>query len=664
MAQSDKLKSLLQQAVESEFKEKDDVGVLTETEKKLWSVFEERPVTLNEFIQGDKYLDMGSTFELSEIQYDLVRHMEQIYFKDTYELMERAWGEYWKPGRQVNNIVAAWGKGSGKNQTIVIAFARITYLLMCLKSPQEYFGLAPNSFIHMMNVALSAPQAHRAFFKPMRELFISAPWFESKFAEDTLPGPQATFIRLKKRIELISGHSQADSQEGNNLICAVADEIAGFPTVPTSGSEKAPMRTADGILKMLKTSALTRFPVTYKLAQISFSRYIGDPIMSALAEAEKDIEEMGEDSTYYASGPHRTWDVHPKYRKGFEFVQIPQTDKPVPNVPDILADYRKRPAFSRGYYECRPEASENAFFKDKEKVKESFSRKVSVPPLKVNYYFGTDGEEKYPSWQVDFDFGPQLIPVPGAVYAIHADMALKDDRAGIAMCHVSHYEEIETATSDGSERIEMRPVVKVDFVTAFEYDAAAEDTEGNSVPREIQVRWYRKLVLALSDLGFDFASVSQDGWQSLDSLQILQSWGYEAHKVSTDVVSTPCWNTLRDLMYDGRLDGYEHKLLVNELLSLEKTNKGKIDHPSNGSKDLSDAVAASATMAVECGGEEEIGENTSNGFGKFADVDAFGIPTSPSYVLTGGRDSGLDAFSSDFGDDFSSWVSGSDREIW
>lgn len=534
-------------------------------------------------------------------------------------------GEYWSMSvDRLSSYVAAGGivnHNSGKNQTVVIAFARIAYLLLCLRDPQKYYRLASNSFIHMMNVALSAPQAHRAFFKPMRELFISAPWFKDKFAEDTPPGPQATTIRLKKRIEMISGHSQADSQEGNNLIAAVADEIAGFPINPTSGSEKAPMKTADGILKMLKTSALTRFPQTYKLAQISFARYQGDPIMSALKEADEDIAENGDASTYYKSGPFSTWEVNPNYRRNFEFVDIPQSESPVPNVPGIISDYRKRPAFSRGYYECKPEASENAYFKDKAKVEESFNREVSVPPLTVSYYFGkddTDPNEKYASWQVHFTFSDDLVPVPGAVYAIHADMALKEDRAGIAMCHVERFKEIETSDVYGDERIEYRPVVKMDFATAFEYDASAVDPDGNSVPREIQMRWYRKLVHELSRRGFEIASVSQDGFGSLDSLQIMQTWGFNAHRLSADIVTTQVWQTLRDLVYDGRFNGYKHNLLMREMLGVEKTKKGKVDHPAGESKDILDAVACSATMAVECGGSEEVEDENIKDTGFFS----------------------------------------------
>lgn len=775
-------KKLLEELLASEVSLDNSDVEMSDDEKKLWEIFEEKPVSLEEFVAGEKYLNRP-TMPLSEIQYDLVRHMEQILFQDTYELMAKCWDEYWTPSRRVNNLVFAAGKGcmvageriynsgsgeweriedfqggmvssvdqfgsvveaessasflcgsgecfevttrlgskirvygghkfltedgwkelwdlevgdsignarptveeghvtisdcgktkgdvvwdeiksiepigehafydvhvdgtenyigtdgivshnSGKDYCIQVAFARIAYLLLCIRSPQKYFGMPDNTFIHMLNVAISAPQAHSVFFKPLRELIAGTEWFSDKFAGGKPPGPQATTIRLIKNIEMVSGHSQADSMEGKNLIAAVADEIAGFATEATSRSGKAPMKTAEGIIKMLKSSAMSRFPETYKLVQISFARYQGDPIMQALDEAKKSIEEFGEESSYYASGPHRTWDVNPRYQK-YEFIEIPQTDQPVPNVPDIIAEYRKNAAFAKGYYECKPSAAANAYFKDKDKVKKALSEKRTIPPVMITYYWGVDDKnnEKYPGWQVNFTFSDDFRPKPGAVYAIHADMALKDDRAGLAMCHVEKYNTVETSTADGSEREEMRPVVKLDFVNAFEYDAAAVDPDGNSVPREIQVRWFRKLVMALSDRGFIFGSVSQDGWQSTDSLQILQAWGYEAQKVSADVVSTPVWQTLRDLMYDGRFRGYEHKLLYNELITLEKQSNGKIDHTATSSKDLADAVACSATRAIECGGQEEGDEDMLDGSSFSSAVadytfGAYGIPS-------------------------------------
>jgi len=149
----------------------------------------------------------------------------------------------------------------------------------------------------------------------------------------------------------------------------------------------------------------------------------------------------------------------------------------------------------------------------------------------------------------------------------------------------------------------MRPVVKVDFVTAFESDLTGLSPSGEPAPREVQIRWYRKLVWELVTRGFNIEMVSFDNFQSADTIQILLSRGIESQKVSTDRTKE-CWEALRDVMYDGRLEGYWNETLVNELMALTLLTNGKVDHPAGGSKDEADALAASVFCALELGGDE------------------------------------------------------------
>lgn len=615
-------------------KDESTVEVTSEAEKELYKVFSERPATLDEFLNDEKYLGNSmSGAKLSPIQEDFVKHFVQILKPETYALMAEAWGEDFKPLRRVNNLAVAWGKGSGKDFCVQLGFAYIAHQLLCLKSPHKYYNMPTNTYIHMLNVALSSTQAHEIFFTPLKDLLLDSKWFRDKFRNDTPPPPKSNTIELKHKITLVSGHSEADNLEGKNLICAVADEIAGFPTQSDAASTgRALTKTAEGIMKMLKSSAQTRFAGYYKVVQISFARRFGDAIMTALKEAKDDEEEYGEDSTYFSCGPYSTWEVNPKFKMNFEFISIPQSKQLVPKSPDILKDYRNDPVFARGYYECRPEKSSNPYFKDKEAIKNAFSRVPSQEPLDIEYFYGVNMMENdtYPSWQVRFRLG-DLRPVEGACYAIHADMAKNGDVAGISMSHVKSYQTINTPHVDGSSNEERRPVVKVDFATAFTHDMSATDLEGNSIPREIQMRWYRKLVLWLTDQGFNILSVTMDGFQSLDSLQTLEAKGYNTNKVSTDI-NNAVWQTVRDVMYDGRLDGYFNERVIAEFESLTKLSNGKVDHPPDFGKDIADAIGCSIAGAIEVGGSEEDGLidyfNTPSSEGTDTGVDEFGFMNS------------------------------------
>jgi hypothetical protein len=574
-------------------------------------IFEEEPPPLTRFVQDKKFLNNPP---LSVPQYDFVRHFEQVLMPETYILMVEEFGEEWMPVRFVNELSAQWGKGGGKDHVCQMSFARVSNILLCLKSPQDYYGMAHQTIFHMLNVAKSAPQAHGVFFKPLRTLLTESSWFADKF--ETRPGPMAQEIRFHKRIELISGHSEAESLEGKNLIAAIADEISAFPTgseVMLSKTGRPPAKTAEGILDMLRSSATSRFPYNYKLGQISYPRYKGDAIQQATAEAKMDVEANGEESVYYFSGPIKTWDANPRY-DSIPRVEVAGAGEPVPKVPAILKDYRLNPAFARAKYECDPDVAQNRFFSNDTAIFEAFSDQRNIPPITIEYYWGIEDHDNWekadygqlrprPGWQVRFHFAADFVPYRGALYALHGDMAITGDRAGVAMSHVQNWERRIWTKADGDTTMESRPLVKVDFVTAFEANAAAVTPDGKVVPLEVQIRWYRKLIYELIRRGFAIDRVTFDRFASEDTIQQLVARGLEAERFSLDT-NTHGYETLRDTMYDGRLIGYWHEPVVDEIRQLNLLPNGKVDHPPDGSKDMSDALAGSVVGAVLVGGDE------------------------------------------------------------
>jgi len=91
---------------------------------------------------------------------------------------------------------------------------------------------------------------------------------------------------------------------------------------------------------------------------------------------------------------------------------------------------------------------------------------------------------------------------------------------------------------------------------------------------------------------------------SKDSMQILESHGIETDRFSTDV-SEEGWRTLRDVMYEGRLEAPLRELTIIELLGLSRLPNGKIDHLGDSSKDEADSLAGSVSGALGIGGSED-----------------------------------------------------------
>ncbi len=582
------------------------------------SVFAEEPVSLTVFVQDKAYL---GNQPLSAVQYDAVRHIERVYYEPTYELLAgeeharrkpgslsvgavSAWRDepYWSiPTRMINFATLQWGKGSGKDHICRIASMRIAYLLICLDSPQDYYGMPWQDTIHLLNVASSSAQAQQAFFMPIVRV-VKKGWFAGRCE------PRQNVISYEKNIESVSGHSDAESQEGLNLMLGIADEIDAFKSkkemaVRRGASAREPTKSAEGILHMMRTSGSTRFPETYKQVRISYPRYLGSTIQRLTKEARDDIDANGIDSRHYVSGPLPTWEVNPRV-KGKEAFKD---------------DYREDPVMARARYECRPARAINPYFRNHPALDACFTP-VRQAPVEVAYQVEAGTGRRV--WVPRYTFAESFFPVRGAVYAMHADMAVSGDRAGLAMAHVAQYSEHEIIAEDedGAPHPirEIRPHVKVDFVIHYSADPAADP------PREIQIRWARQLCFELVRRGFNIRRFSFDLFQSLDSMQILEDKGIETERVSTDLSEDP-WRTLRDLAYEGRLaiprlagddpDGVDGAdgaamppmLLREELLSLTKLPNGRIDHPSDGSKDEADALACAVLGAVAVGGAEEPG---------------------------------------------------------
>jgi hypothetical protein len=565
------------------------------------SVFAEEPVPLDVFITDRAYL---SNPPLSEVQYAAVRHAERVYYPETFELLTASSDakirDYWsQPCRMVNFLELEWGKGGGKDHTCRMIAMRVCYLLLCLKSPQVYYAMPEQDSIHVLNVASSSRQAQRAFFAPMRRA-VQRPgcWFQRAGGIDILDAAERSrrsskgdrttalldTIRFEHNIEAVSGHSDADSQEGLNLILGIADEIDAFRSaaeLAKSGGAKQreSSSSAEAILDMIRTSATTRFPQTFKNVHISYPRYLGSTIQQLVAKGKADNEAKGEASRYYVSGPLATWEANPR----------------IPGKHAFAEDYEKDPALAEAKYECKPRRAVNPYFANEVAVRDSYTE-VTQPPVQVSYV------REGATWKPVYTFSPEMYPVKGALYAMHADLAATGDRAGVSMAHVKRWQDHALVGHDEQgleiQVKERRPVVKVDFTVSYESDPGAVP------PMEIQIRWARMLCLELRRLGFPIVRFTFDQWQSKDSMQILEAHGIETDRFSTDV-SEEGWRTLRDVMYEGRLEWAHRELTVIELLGLSRLPNGKIDHLGDSSKDEADSLAGAVTGALEVGGQED-----------------------------------------------------------
>lgn len=452
-----------------------------------------------------------------DVRWTTIKSMEPLGECEYWDLTVERDHNYVTDGGVLNH-------NSGKDSSVRIATARIAYLLLCLKDPLGYFGFPEYESIHLLNVAPTAQLASRVFFTPLTRMMTRG-WFADRAK------PLNSVVEFDKNIVAISGNSDADTQEGLNLILGVADEVDAFsePSVLSRGT-----RSAGAIMKMIASSGASRFPLTFKSVVISFPRYKGSTIQLVTDKAKRSVERDGAASAYYASGPHATWDVNPLYDQ-YERIEVSGSPVPVPNFPEFIEQFDEingDPVDACTKYLCDPPESENAVFRNIEMLDRALPE-VPHQPLEVEYEL-VDGH-----WQAHYRFHPDLLPYRGALYALHGDLAITADRAGIAMAHVERYEtRPETTWNDQGEEVVIthrRPVVKVDFVIS--YEAAL----GLTPPRQIQIRWARELFFELRRRGFRVMRYTFDGFECLSGDTQIPLLDGTTHTMRELVDREPFW---------------------------------------------------------------------------------------------------------------------------
>ena len=527
--------------------------------------FEEIPVDAKTFVEGEDYLGQPP---LSDVQYDIVEAMSQIYYKDDLlEIMGHEAGEAYYKKYTKNEVILQLGKGSGKDFTSTVACAYIVYKLLCLKEPARYFGKPANDAIDIINVAINAQQAKNVFFKGFKSKIEGSPWFIGRFHA------KAESIEFDKSVTVYSGHSERESHEGLNLILAVLDEISGFAQEVNTGNDQG--KTADNIYKAFRASVDSRFPDLGKVALLSFPRYPGDFISKRYDDviADKDVitknhkfimnPELPEDAS--GNSLEIEWDediiLNYKYPGVFALKRPTWVVNPTRKIDDFKLAFYTDMGDAMQRFACVPTFASDAFFKQQEKVRHAMTLRN---PL--------DSSRR---------FEATFVPDPDKTYFVHADLAQRHDKCAVAIAHVDRWVNIQVV----KDYEQIAPIVIVDAVAWWE-----PRVEGPVDLSEVK-QWIQNL----RRLGFNLGRVSFDRWQSFDIQNELKAIGVKTDTVS---VAKKHYEDMAMLIYEDRLAMPAIDLLFEELTELKIVKQNRVDHPRKSSKDLADAVCGAVYGAI------------------------------------------------------------------
>lgn len=531
------------------------------------SEWDERPVEIEEFVTSEDFLNLPP---LSEYQYQIIRAGSQIYKKPTLVALYGEEAATRRFSQTCNEVILQLGKGSGKDYTSTIVCAYIVYLLLCLKDPAKYYGKPSGDTIDILNIAVNAEQAKNVFFYNFKKRITGCRWFDGKYDNPTQNG-----ITFDKSIRVMSGHSEREAFEGLNLFVAVLDEISAFAM--SSDVENEQGKTAHAVYTMYRQSVNSRFPDFGKVIMLSFPRFENDYIQqrynAVIAEKEvvtrarilkldPDLPDGNPDNEVVVK-----WEedhiTRYKYPNMFALRRPTWEVNPTMDIdsPAIVRAAAEDMGDFLGRFACMPSTMTGGFFSNQGAIDDSF---VKGNPVDENGVFLESFE-----------------PKPDTDYFIHVDLAQKHDYCAVALAHVEKWVSI----SIGADYSELHPLVIVDAVRWW------TPTKNKSV----EFSDVRDYIVALRRKGFKLKLTTFDRWNSHDTMNILE----REHGIKTDTLSVANkhYDDFLSIMYDKRLIGPKIDILIKELKEL-RLIKNKVDHPTKGTKDLSDATCGAIFNAV------------------------------------------------------------------
>lgn len=557
------------------------------------------PVTLEEFVHSKEFL--GGRVEVWPALYrDLLGMNPDVFV-----------GE-----EPVHEVLLGGATSTGKTTVSAITNHYQLYLFTCFDAPQRLYGLAASTPIVFQFMSVSHTVTRRVIYSPFRSDFLSMPYVQQWVPYDRY---KDSSLDLDGGLQVVPSLATVESIIGQAVPGGIIDEVNFMAIIEES--KKVPGARGMGgrfdqaetiywnIARRRKSRFTTRGLSLGTLCVLSSTRYRGDFLDRRMDEAQRNEERN------IVCFRRAQYDVQPADRYSGERFgllvgtdryptkvieegdqDVPQDGRVIQVPVEYIADFRRDPEGSlRDVCGIATDAI-TPWIAQRHKLIDAVIRgrdkglKQIVDVADVDYAFhGLPQivEENLPSPE-DRAEHPRWV---------HIDLALSNDRCGLAMVKHTGWVQLVSA----QQTIERLPTFDVELSMSIK----------PSTSRQLDIGDLRAWVMQLvSYWGFWVYAVTFDGFQSRDSMQILQRAGIRSYLVSVDR-DLDAYEYMRRVYYQDRIDQVDHEMARLEFSTLElnqSRGKGKVDHPPKGSKDVADAItgaiyAASRSRYIRTGPE-------------------------------------------------------------
>lgn len=542
--------------------------------------FEERPPDIVTFL-GEDYLGIAKS-----IRPRILAELLEIF------------GPEFVPGQiaRYREALVTGGIGIGKTTIASIVLSYMTCCTLCLRDPQDYYSLIKGSKIAFMMMSTKRTIALEVIFQDTKARIDNSPWFKSRHPRS---GDYKNLLVFDKNIHIIPGDSLETTFEGFNILGGVIDEIDSHKVTLTKDY-------AENGYSTISARITSRFGDQGFLMLIGQTKTEGGFAMRRMEEFSAREDCYAVKMAIWESLPPEKFCGRKFYYDVIRSKVI--TDVEFVNLGLALSDSMiEIPVEYQQNFELDPDKALRDLAGVPRKVADPFIRntdKISTALLR----FLDRGPLVAQPWR-DNRLDPMLRCTDSLPRYGHIDIgySANGDACGIAIGHIAEYVE----TDDG-----LKPFIVI--------DAACRLTPPPG--RQLELAEARQVIYDLQARGFKIKKVTLDGFMSTDTIQMLRKRGIRSDLLSVDKKLLP-YSDLRDAIYDERIaipsivgkrkrtDPREYDIIFTELSELGYAPNGdKVDHPVNGTKDVSDAIAGTVhnlMLRARAGGANYAAPSTS-----------------------------------------------------
>lgn len=559
------------------------------------------PVPIEEFLDDDFY--MGKVA------------------KDLYPDNRPDMLELFHPSNNYIEVILTGATSIGKTFMAALGMTYIIYTMGCYSYPHRWLGGSAASPVVIINMSVNAQKAREVIFTRVKTMIDMSPYFKEYFPRDlrlvdslvwrTSLDPSDTKNRTGAQIMFKPGTGDSLSALGDDIYAGIGDELNFFRVIEKSkrsyGEAFDPaQRLYDVISRRMKGRFSAGGLALGKFFLLSSAQYPDDFIERRIAEAEADGS-LGKTVKVIRK---TIWEA----KRGVSLGGVPVFSAKTFRVEvgttrrgsRLLDHYdrEKKATIDRGFTDIEgkvlrvPVELYDDFYRDIEGSVRDFGGEVTraIAPFfaDTDVIYAAANEELEHPWTIEqttLEDGSSLDIErlfvmnkeeqrwrcrrhPNKLRFAHVDLAKSQDSAGVGIAHIAGWKRVMKAGREYDE-----PIYETDLVLRI------------NPPRGGEIRFsrIREIFYLLRNHGMTIGKITFDSFQSTDAIQELNNRGFRAGELSVDRDIAP-YTYLKDCYYDGRLVMYRYEPLIVELSRLEKKGD-KVDHPSNGSKDISDALA-------------------------------------------------------------------------